>query len=535
MESPSLIRSSSAATVSPILTSPTTQSLSVRSLSANDNGLQEKDYVVVDGKKYRVNRSSQVTGKTINNSDKEVTELKQTLEATNVLLSQQEELIQKQAKKIEKLEILLKNATEALSHQNERTNINSGGTTTSEQSDISNHSPTVRSRNGSRGGSRGASASRRRDEALENAKLHSLPSPETDKSPHSSSGRTSYPTNNSVDSKVNCAADWTTVSSVDKGVINDNDSARSNNVQSTIVPALPSSNEKPQLHLYTSSPDEKQQSSSSTSSNATSPSEASSAYSEIVSDVSTSPPLTSAESEQTHSPPTVGTGNGSVPPKGLAARLAMGSQERRRLAAMGGTRSAGSRVSTRPPVSPRSASAGTTSNTSTLPRVITVDNDTTNAPARSLECEYVLDGPSPTTSPCAPFMWQAAAAKGEVFLFIAHDNPQVGATVATRLKTEGNMHIMLESKEDSGLVCFLLASIVYSGRIEGVEGAELHTPRGSQFIVCGKMVAFKGIYCHFHTIDCHTHSLICLTTINYDTLSQSLNRGHQSIPFSGTW
>ena len=497
MESPSsLIRSSSAATVSPILTSPTTQTVSVRSLSANDNGLQEKDYVVVDGKKYRVNRSSQVTGKTINNGDKEVTELKQTLESTTVLLTQQEELIRKQAKKIEKLEILLKNATDALTHQKERSNIDSGGTTTSEQSeDLSWHSPSARCKNGSRGGSRGASASRRRDEALESAKLHSLPSPETDKSPHSSSGCTSHPTRSSVDSIVNCAEDWTTVSSVDKATTNGSDIARSNTVPPTIVAAMQSSKEKSQLLLFSSSPEEKRQttSSSSSSSNATSPSESSSTYSEIVSDVSTSPPLISAESEHTHSPLTVGTGSGSVPPKGLAARLAMGSQERR-LAAMGGARSAGSRVPTRPPVSPRSASAGTaTSVTAALPHVITADNDGTSAPARSLECEYVLDGPSPTTSPCAPFMWQAAATKGEVFLFIAHDNPQVGATVATRLKTEGNMHIMLESKEDSGLVCFLLASIVYSGRIEGVEGAELHTPRGSQFIVCGKMVAYKGI------------------------------------------
>ena len=495
--SPSLLRSLSVATISP--------TPSVRSLSANDN-LQEKDYVVVDGKKYRVSRSSQVvTTKTINSDDnKEVTELKQTLESANVLLTQQEELIRKQAKKIEKLEILLKNATEALSHQNERSNIDSGGTTTSEQSErITWHSPSARSRNGSRGGSRGASASRRRDEALESAKLHSLPSPDADKSPHSLSGRTSHPSSSNVDSIVYGVDDWTTVSSVDKVTTNGSGIARSS-TEPTLVAALQSSQEKSQLQPFGSSPEEKHQttSSSSTSSNATSPSESSSAYSEIVSDVSTSPPLMSAGSEQSHSPPEVSTGGSSVPPKGLAARLAMGSQERRRLAAMGGTRSAGSRAPIRPPVSPRSASAGTTSVTSTLPRVITVDNDTTSAPARSLECEYVLDGPSPTTSPCAPFMWQAAAAKGEVFLFIAHDNPQVGATVATRLKTEGNMHIMLESKEDSGLVCFLLGSIVYSGRIEGVEGAELHTPRGSQFIVCGKMVAYKGIYYHLrHMFD----------------------------------
>jgi len=76
---------------------------------------------------------------------------------------------------------------------------------------------------------------------------------------------------------------------------------------------------------------------------------------------------------------------------------------------------------------------------------------------------------------------------------IALGDPQVGATVATRLKTEGPMHVMLESKEeDSGAACFLLGSIVYSGRIEGVEGAELHAARGSQFIVCSKLTAYTG-------------------------------------------
>jgi hypothetical protein len=54
------------------------------------------------------------------------------------------------------------------------------------------------------------------------------------------------------------------------------------------------------------------------------------------------------------------------------------------------------------------------------------------------------------------------------------------------------MHIMLESKEDSGLICFLIASIVYSGRIEDVEGADMENPRGSQYIVCSNMSAVKA-------------------------------------------
>lgn len=97
----------------------------------------------------------------------------------------------------------------------------------------------------------------------------------------------------------------------------------------------------------------------------------------------------------------------------------------------------------------------------------------------------------PCNLPLPSFKWKSQK-KSDVYLFIAHDNPQVGSTVATRLKTDGPMHIMLESKEDSGLICFLIASIVYSGCIEDVEGADLENPRGSQYIVCSNMSAVKA-------------------------------------------
>ena len=162
---------------------------------------------------------------------------------------------------------------------------------------------------------------------------------------------------------------------------------------------------------------------------------------------------------------------GVKPPKGLAARLAMGSQDRRKLASGGRSKLINSPVN-----------GGTPTNGLSPARC----RDNRDSDSLSDAGSYLS---------LAPFKWQSNGTGGggdDVHLFIAHDNPQVGSTVATRLRTEGTMHVMLESKDGSGQICFLLASIVYSGPIENVEGVDLENPRGSQFIVCSKMTALKA-------------------------------------------
>lgn len=84
-----------------------------------------------------------------------------------------------------------------------------------------------------------------------------------------------------------------------------------------------------------------------------------------------------------------------------------------------------------------------------------------------------------------------AASTPGVFLFIAHDNPQLGTTIAARI-TSGDaksVHVMVESKDDHGLTRFLIGEIVFSGDIEGVQDARLENPRGSQFLIVTKMRA----------------------------------------------
>ena len=169
--------------------------------------------------------------------------------------------------------------------------------------------------------------------------------------------------------------------------------------------------------------------------------------------------------------PTKDGATGAKPPKGLAARLAMGSQDRRKLA------SGGRRKLISSPMN------GSTPTNGLSPARHNNDKDS----------DCLSDAGSHLSH--APFQWKTLGSGGgsdDVHLFIAHDNPQVGSTVATRLRTEGSMHVMIESKDSSGQICFLLASIVYSGPIENVEGVDLENPRGSQFIVCSKMTAIKA-------------------------------------------
>ena len=395
--------------------------------------------------------------------EKDMGDLKQALSNANVLITQQNDLILKQSRRIQKLEEMLKisnnqSTTAATTYMKDcdapSRNTESGGTSASDQSEDVGIWPQPSPRmNGA------ASASRRRSEALEIAKLQSMPSPSPEKddiSPSSNNSNASRGLKTTLSSSgTTTGEDWSTTSLTASATIN---------------------KVKP------------------TTSSRTSSDSSASAYSEVASVTSTSPPTLNLSKTGNNTTPSSSSG----PPKGLAARLAMGSQERRRLASGGRSSTTNVRISPRL-ISPRNGTPPTptslaaTINSEEEPQYHHLGDD------GSLDMEndeiYRIDRTSPpltAPSSSSSFKWHNASNNGTVYLFIAHDNPQVGATVATRLKTEGSMHVMLESKEDSGLTCFLLGSIVYSGNIEGVEYADLQMPRGSQFIVCSRMTAYRA-------------------------------------------
>ena len=99
------------------------------------------------------------------------------------------------------------------------------------------------------------------------------------------------------------------------------------------------------------------------------------------------------------------------------------------------------------------------------------------------------------------YVWQQSDAdEGSIMpctLFIAHDNPQLGKTVADAIS--GGMEMMIESKALDSKIAFVLAKIVYSGPVENVliskgtaakSAASSTLPRGSQCLVCTELRAF---------------------------------------------
>jgi len=350
--------------------------------------------------------------------------LKQALVAANNLVSQQNDLILRQAKKIEKLEHTIRALTAAAAA--------AGATPAADAISAAEllQSPPGSSHVaggsvGSSGSGRGGSASRRRTEALESAKLHGVPSPEKDAPPPSSPRATDPITvtrRSPATSETTVGEDWTTDSAAATAAIHGAPAAL--DVAAVAAAGVPAASA---AGCPGASPEQR----GAPHSAGTSPSDGSSTYSEAVSEVSTSPPLAVAMA-----PPGAGAAAGG-PPKGLAARLAMGSQERRRLGGRTATATS-TATATTSRVPPR---INTNTNASrpeasddgaglVLPAEADVESPTAEAAAaaRSLEADYA-DAPvaSEHASPCAPFMWQAAAAAtGAVYLFIAHDNPQVG-------------------------------------------------------------------------------------------------------------
>lgn len=121
----------------------------------------------------------------------------------------------------------------------------------------------------------------------------------------------------------------------------------------------------------------------------------------------------------------------------------------------------------------------------------------------------VGESPCSVGSPVAPYVWRKAVPDSEscsCTLFIAHDNPQLGKTVADTI-SRGSMELMIESKALGKNIAFVLANIVFSGPVEkvlinssGVASAASTTlPRGSQCLVCTDLRAFSfelGKDCH---------------------------------------
>ena len=176
-------------------------------------------------------------------------------------------------------------------------------------------------------------------------------------------------------------------------------------------------------------------------------------------------------------------------PKGLAARLSMGPQERRKLAAAKRLKKLPKCIST---VSENDNASYATSDSYKGGAYADseLDNDdATFYSSRSAKMS-VLSSSSPI------FKWKqknrAALEAGSCpFLFIAHDNPQVGNTINSQISSEGFMNIMLESKDESDVTRFLVGKIIYSGDIESIEDVDLKNPRGSQFLICKDLQAIQ--------------------------------------------
>lgn len=82
--------------------------------------------------------------------------------------------------------------------------------------------------------------------------------------------------------------------------------------------------------------------------------------------------------------------------------------------------------------------------------------------------------------------------KYPILLFIVHDNPMLGNAAEAACKSGDLMPVMLETKDDAGISYFIIATIIHSGAMETIAGANPDHPRGSQCMVCGEIIAIKS-------------------------------------------
>ena len=233
----------------------------------------------------------------------------------------------------------------------------------------------------------------------------------------------------------------------------------------------------------------------------------SSDQSKAMSEISVSPPTSSVERSSGQEP--VG-GNDvaiaslkeeflspSAAPKNLTDRLSMNSQERRKLAASqrlkGLPRAASSgslsKHQKERPIVPRLTQLSTRPNTSNVPMSTGSDED------RNLFSklrETASSTPVNMTPSVGQDVFEWSDAK-EPQLFVLHDSPQLGLNAAAQIRSSStnSMEVMFESKDEKGVVHFVLGSITWSGGMEQLEGADPNNPRGSQCFVCSSLTAYK--------------------------------------------
>jgi hypothetical protein len=210
------------------------------------------------------------------------------------------------------------------------------------------------------------------------------------------------------------------------------------------------------------------------------------------------------------------------PPKGLAARLSMGSQERRKLNEKRRANNASSenlRAITgeqfhQQQQTPSSSSSSSSSRERTPSSAGSDQGGMMDMPgSRASSANSHRGGTAPSSSSISssaatftgsPYKWNN---NDDVpVLFVAHDNPQLGSNVATSLRKGGDagagrngMGFMLESKDESGLTVFITGSISYSGPFEGIESSTLdgEMARGSQ---CLAGVGLRGYRVNMKTV-----------------------------------
>ena len=198
-----------------------------------------------------------------------------------------------------------------------------------------------------------------------------------------------------------------------------------------------------------------------------------------------------------------------MPPKGLAARLTLGSEERRRLAAI-------KRMSTE---KQQGTSAGSLGRSRSFSRG---DSESSTGTEPELLPSSVFDGYgrgiadiSPVETPklsrnnssghidsSSLYQWDSVSGvRNKLHLFVAHDNPQLGNTVHMHLRTDpsGSMGFMMETKHMEAdtkkeLTCFIVGEIAYSGPFEGIQGAMClgEEQRGSLCLVCTNLRGYKA-------------------------------------------
>jgi hypothetical protein len=201
-------------------------------------------------------------------------------------------------------------------------------------------------------------------------------------------------------------------------------------------------------------------------------------------------------------------------PKGLTERLSMNSQERRKLAAT-------KRLRGLPKASPNQGSLLGSDSATASPARVNVpklsqlrprttdrsplsdskvsDRETFARLRESANSELRTSATMPSTTRVDTpstivenqFMWSTSK---ETFLFVLHDNPQIGFTAASQISSASsgnNMGIMIESKDSKGTTYFLIGRIFFSGGLERIEGSDPTNPRGSQCLVCGGLTGYR--------------------------------------------